>query len=542
MGILAESTNVRLAIIDLGTNSVRFDIHQVSPQGKHRELHREKLMVRLGQGVFTHGTLATSAIDRTLEAFKSFQATIERYRATHVVAFGTSALRDAKDGESLLQKIKEKTGIQVRVISGQEEARLIAQGILTNEKRKKTLKQERISFIDIGGGSTEITLCEKGSPRHSDSFALGTARLQQLFLQKRKAHETEPLRKLRLAIRSTLLPKMIGEEWGSCRKVIGSSGTIRTLSRMVRKQTRQTSDWVDLSDLSTLIERMTQMDTLEILELPGMDPKRIDMILGGAILFEECMKALGAKQFSTTEFTLRDGILVEELNILQTQTRSSLELHLAEIRERVVRTGAQQTHFEKVEALSQQLFEKLKRLHGLDPRFLAHLEAAAVLHDVGEMISPSHHEQHSHYFVKNADWIGLQPWEIELIAELCRHHRGNDLPKFPADLKNENKRQPQGRSQKKNRKGRQLDTLENQTSQAFPFLLGILRVADALDRSHQAKVDLLSVRSTSHSITLKLKGSESLDLERLRVEQKKAAFEKAFGRTLILQTQASSKK
>jgi len=526
---------VRLAIIDLGTNSVRFDIHQVTPQGKHRELHREKLMVRLGQGVFTEGTLAQSAIERTLEAFKSFQTSIERYRATHVVAFGTSALRDAQDGEVLLRKIEEKTGIQVRVISGQEEARLIAQGILANEKSKKIPKRGRVAFIDIGGGSTEITVCDNKVPLHSDSFALGTARLQQLFLQKRKQHEMEPIRKLRLAIRSTLLPKIIGEEWGNCKKVVGSSGTIRTLSRMVRKQTKKTSDVISLRDLSVLVERMTQLDTLEILELPGMDPKRIDMILGGAILFEECLKALGAKEFETTEFTLRDGILVEELNILQTQTGSSLELHLDEIREKALRAGAQQNHFEKVESLSKLIFEKLQRIHGLDPRFLAHLEAAAILHDVGEMISPSRHEDHSYYFVKNADLIGLLPWEIELIAQLCRHHRGNELPKWPlAPAKPKGSRIVSGMSKKK--KSRAKDDLSLKVQTAFPYLLGILRVADALDRSHQAKATVSSVRATPSKITIQLKGSENLELERLRVEQKKAAFEAAFGRPLVIQT------
>jgi exopolyphosphatase/guanosine-5'-triphosphate,3'-diphosphate pyrophosphatase len=514
---------VRLAIIDLGTNSVRFDIHQVNPQGKHRELHREKLMVRLGQGLFTQGTLATSAIERTLEAFKSFQQSIQRYHASHVVAFGTSALRDATDGETLLRKIEDSTGIQIRVISGQEEARLIAQGILANEKPKKLPKQGRTAFIDIGGGSTEITVVERKSPIHSDSFALGTARLQQLFLQKRKSHDSDPISKLRLHIRSTLLPKLIGEEWGKSRLVVGSSGTIRTLHRMARKQSRQRSERVSLSALSQLVQRMSNMDTLEILEIPGMDPKRIDMILGGAILFEECMKALGAKEFQTTEYTLRDGILVEELNVLKTQTRSSLELHLDEIREKAIKAGAQKAHFEHVQKNSRILFEKLQRLHGLDSRFKSHLEAAAILHDVGEMISPSRHEEHSYYFVKNADFIGLQPWEVDLIAELCRRHRGNDLVSKPQRKKNRSK---------KSSSALQKVELATQSHEAFPVLLGILRLADALDRSHQGKAEVESVRTQATQIFITLKSTGNLDLELLRVEQKKAAFEAALKRKL----------
>ena len=173
---------MRLAVIDLGTNSVRFDVHQIGPGTRIRQLHREKLMVRLGQGVFLEGKLDKDAIRRTVHAFQSFQRTSQDLHAQKIVAFGTSALREATDSDKLLSLIRAKTGIDVRVISGQEEARLIAQGILHNEKPPKG----SYALLDIGGGSAEISICRGRGLIHSESFALGTARPSASFPQKRK--------------------------------------------------------------------------------------------------------------------------------------------------------------------------------------------------------------------------------------------------------------------------------------------------------------------------------------------------------------------
>ena len=522
---------MRIAIIDLGTNSVRFDVHQLGAGGRLKQLHREKLMVRLGQGVFTQGKLDPAAMGRTLEAFRSFQESLEQFRVKKVVAFGTSALREASDGEVLLQKIQETTGIQVRVISGQEEARLIARGILEGEK-KGVHSRGRTALIDIGGGSTEFNFVEKRKILHSDSFPLGTARLQQVFLQSRRIGDPEPIQKLRRHIRSVLLPKLIGEEWGKAPFVVGSSGTIRALAKMLRKQAKGNPSKFSKAQLSKLVEQMSRMSTLELLELPGMEPKRVDMILAGAILFEECLSAVGAREFKTTEFSLRDGILAEERELSEHTETPQLSLHLEEIRERVLRAGAQEQHFEQVRMLSLKLFDKLQGLHRLDRRFRAHLEAAAILHDVGEAISPSNHEKHSHYFVQNADFSGMQAWETKMIADLCLHHRTGNGPSATG----RKKKQPRKKANSKYAG----DELQSLVAEAFLPLLAILRLADALDRGHRAYAQITSIRVTSNTVTLTLTTRESVDLELLRVEQKKELFEKVFGRRLIVKARNSS--
>jgi exopolyphosphatase/guanosine-5'-triphosphate,3'-diphosphate pyrophosphatase len=271
---------------------------------------------------------------------------------------------------------------------------------------------------------------------------------------------------------------------------------------------------------------MTDMNTLELLEIPGMEPKRVDMILAGAILFEECLQAVGAKAFRVTEFSLRDGIVEEERELARDTDATQVSLHIEEIRDKALKAGAQEVHFEKVRELSLKLFDRLNSLHGIDRRLRGHLEAAALLHDVGEVISPSNHEKHSHYFIKHADFSGMQPWETEYIADLCLHHRGGNPPNVRTRRKKSADRSGKSRSSD--------EQLQKQAQEAFPALLAILRLADALDRGHRGHAAIKSVRVSPATVTIQLDTRESLDLELLRVEQKKELFERVFGRALVL--------
>ena len=506
---------MRLAVIDLGTNSVRFDVHQIGPGNRVTLLHREKLMVRLGQGVFVEGKLDHDAMRRTLHAFQSFQRTAQDLQADKIVAFGTSALREAADSERLLSQIRTRTGIDVRVISGVEEAKLIALGVISYEKATKG----KYALVDIGGGSVEISLCRGREVLHSDSFPLGTARLQQVFLKSSPPRagtrgELSALDQLRRYIKSILLPKFISEEWPRAEKVIGSSGTVRALSRILNiKKKKNEKKGFDLKELKKLNERMSAMTTTQLLGIPGMEARRVDMILAGGILLEETMAALKAKRAFATEFALREGILEEEILTQRQNRRSHIAIHLEDLyaRARKILPPDRLSHMTSVVALSETLFDRLKRLHKLKPEWRSYLTAAAILHDTGESISPTNHEQHSYYIVKNADFPSMQKWESEFVARLCLLHRGGKVNVEDAPFAKD--------------KAKRL---------AFTRLLPILRVADSLDRGHKGNLRIREVRVTRKQVILKVSGRAGIDLELLRVEQKKDLFEKVFDRELVV--------
>ncbi len=506
---------MRIAIIDLGTNSVRFDVHQIGRGKRARPLHREKLMIRLGQGVFISGKLDREAVRRTLDAFVSFARTAAQFRAEKIIAFGTSALREASDGDRLLEQIRKKTGIEVKVISGQEEARLIARGILANEKFAKG----RFALVDIGGGSTEISICRAKEAFFSESFPLGTARLQQIFLKSspprgKDSQGRDAVDQLRAYIRSVLLPKMIAEGWPKVGRVIGSSGTIRALQKMVRKA--RNVKGVSREDLSEFVRRMSAMTTTQLLGIPGVEARRVDMILAGAILLEECMKSLGAKRVAFTDYSLRDGVLDEEMSLHRQKKASHLGFHLEDLREKARKFGSSENHFQQVAEISETLFDRLAKVHRLKPHWKTYLVAAAILHDVGEAVSPAFHEAHSYYIVKNADFPAMDKWETDFLAMLCLGHRGGKVDFKAADFfKNKLKKQ------------------------AFLRILALLRIADSLDRGHKNAVQEIGIRVEKKRVVIKLKGKSSVDLELLRLEQKKQLFEEVFKRALVIEAQSS---
>lgn len=501
---------MRLAVIDLGTNSVRFDVQEIAKDGNVRRLHREKLMIRLGQGVFLDGKLDPGAIKRAVHAFASFKHTVHSLRVDRIIAFGTSALREAVDGDKLLKRIRKSTGIDVRVISGEEEANLIAAGVMANEKALKG----RYALVDIGGGSTEISICDGKKVLHSASFPIGTARLQQVFLKSsppgRMPSGTDPIESLRAYVSGVLGARLKDEKWTSAPKIVGSSGTIRALSRML-------SDAGDpgafqRKDLSKLVKRMSGMTGAQLMRIPGMEAKRVDMILAGALLFEEVMKALGAKQARTTEYSLRDGILDEEVRMVKQHKTSHMAFHVPDLFAKAKRMGSSERHLKQVVAVSEKLFDELRPVHRLKPGWKLYLTAAAILHDVGEAVCPTRHELHSYYIVKNADFPSMEPWESLFVANLCLLHPGGKVTR--KDLEFLAGRGPEARS-------------------AFIKLLAMLRIADALDRAHRGAVAIRKVEVTRKSVSLVLESKDSIDLELLRLEQKKGLFEQVFGRELL---------
>lgn len=305
----------RFGIVDLGSNSVRFDIYEVRGRNKTERIHRERQMIRLGDDIFVTGRFQAAAVDRTLHAFDAIHAVADKFNVKKIVAFGTSALRESKDGPDLVAKISERTEITIQTISGQEEAHLIAKGILANEKTPDGL----FGLVDIGGGSTEICICRDKKMLDGYSFNLGANRLNQLFpcreVTGNKTPKPEVLSQLKNHIRDIIKGISRVRDWPQVPTIIGSSGTIRAF-RKIMKNNGSRVDPFQKKALSKLVSRISEMGPEQILEIPGTDPKRSDLILPGGILLEEIVDLLGADLVYTTNCTLRDGILQGELEAI----------------------------------------------------------------------------------------------------------------------------------------------------------------------------------------------------------------------------------
>ena len=496
---------MRLAVIDLGTNSVRFDVHQIGNKNKIQLLHREKVMVKLGQGVFTHGRLNEEAVKRTVHAFKGFHRLCDDLSVQRVVAFGTSALREASDGEQFVEKVKHLTGIEVRIISGQEEARLIARGILSDSKHKRA----RMGLIDIGGGSTELSISHKNKLVFSDSFALGTARLQQLFFKKTPP-TAEQIQSLKAYIRDQIdLHTPDAKALSRLKIWVGSSGTIRAIEKILKK--RNEKKGITFPALVKLNREIARMTIAELESIEGMEPKRVEMILSGSLLLEELMRIFDIKRVVVTDLSLRDGILNEQREIIQRQLDSHLALHMGDLIEKAAKLGTSIDHSKSELALAAKLFNSMTRIHGLGPAWKLYLEAALILRNVGEAISPVGHADHSYYVIRNARFPFAEDWEIEMVAQLSRFHEVNKLmaDQYPFPKK-------------------------NRISRVFERLLALLLILDSISISREEPPVLKRVHIDRSRIKFTFSGGTSSGLEQLRFEQRREWVEKILKRPIVL--------
>lgn len=297
---------MRLAVIDLGTNSVRFDIHEIFSPTERKIVYREKQMVRLGDGAFKTRRLGHAPILRTLRAFKRFSRVIQRFQVDRVLAYATSAMRDSSNAKSVIDQIKKLTAIKIKILSGKKEAEYTAKAIMKNEKRLAGTR----CLIDIGGGSTEITICVKNRVVKSFSFPLGASRLQQLFLSGHRSAGSVML--LRQYIQSVLKRHFASARIPKMAQFMGSSGTIRSLRKILKKRGKRVEPFSQ-ADLNELVEIMIPLNRSELLRIPGMIEKRVDIILAGSILLQEMMEHFAAEEMYTTPYALRDGILESEL-------------------------------------------------------------------------------------------------------------------------------------------------------------------------------------------------------------------------------------
>jgi exopolyphosphatase/guanosine-5'-triphosphate,3'-diphosphate pyrophosphatase len=483
---VVDSQPVVLAAIDMGTNSFHLVVARGDDQGGFEVLTSEKETVRLGQGSGEMKLLADDAMDRGVDALTRMMAVAASHDA-EVVAVATSAVREATNRQVFLDRVKAETGLTVEIISGFEEARLIHLGVL----QALPIYERRILLVDIGGGSTEILVGEGESIKAARSMKLGAIRLTERFfppditaslrgeaLVKKQARGA---RKCRKYVRSMLAPvahdlKPLGHEMA-----IGSSGTITAVARMAAaargEEPRQDNGLnFTADDLEVLIERLVSASPDERLAIEGLDPKRVDIILGGAVLLAGIVEVFDVTSITVSGYALREGVLFDRLT-----ARIGGGGRLADLRRTNALRLARQLdpdadHAETCARLAVRLFDGTVELHGLGKAERELLEMAALVHNVGLFISHAAHHKHTYYVVRNAEQMtGFTEHELELLALVARYHRKS----HPSD------------------KHPEFAQLSDEHKRTVRILAGLLRVAIGLDRAHTGVVGDVVVEAGS---------------------------------------------
>ena len=382
---------MRIAAIDIGTNSVHMIVVRVRPDLSFEVVDREKAMVRLGAGGLDGRALTAEAMTAALQALSKFKRLAESHRVDEILAAATSATREARNGGEFLARVERDTGIRPRVISGAEEARLIHQAAVYGVD----VAGGRAVVIDIGGGSVEITLGTATTIQLARSFKIGAIRLTERFVHSDPISERDERK---------LVKHVLGEIDRYCEqivaigfdRVIGTSGTILSVGAVAATAARGAppSELRNLHVSAKQIRRVRKdvaaLDLEHRLAIPGLDPRRADLIVAGAVLLDTILRRLGAEELTLCDLALREGLVLDYVrrnrrqiaqvdSIPDVRRRSTLEL--------AERCNYYAEHSQQVVRLALALFDQTRAIHGLTDRDREWLEYAALMHDIGGLIS-----------------------------------------------------------------------------------------------------------------------------------------------------------
>jgi exopolyphosphatase/guanosine-5'-triphosphate,3'-diphosphate pyrophosphatase len=513
-------TNNRLAAIDIGTNSIRSIVIEPLPAGKYRILDDEKVLVRLGEGLNQSGRIAPAAWARALEALSRQKKIIDGYQVKTIEAVATSAVRKAANGADFIADIKKRIGLEVEVISGEEEAELAAFSAFHNFD----MEGVRHLIFDIGGGSLELITALGNHMEEILSLELGAVFLTETFLKTDPVTPAEH-QKLRKYVRKALKNSYNGDRDGmQC--LIGSGGTITSIAAMVTASRRERYDSIHgyellRSEVVHLLAMLLRKSDKERRSLPGLNPDRSDIIIAGVTVVDELMEFFKVNVLKVNERGIREGLILRGLRRqsllpkdkpLRSWRDSALEFaHSCHMDEK---------HSLHVAKLALEIFKALAVRFQLGDKEMRLLEAAALLHDIGYFINYSSHHKHSYHLIRHADLFGFTPRERELIANIARYHR-KSMPK---------------------KKHEQFVRLAAADQMLVSRLGGILRLCDGLDRRRNSVVEKLDCTLSDKALNIRIVGHDDVSVEVFGAKAKSDLFQEAFKLKLLVEPPAGEPK
>lgn len=485
--------DVRIAAIDIGSNSIRQIIANVSSSGAIRVVDEMKAAPRLGAGLEQSGELSEKSMDDAIAVLARMATLAEQLGARRTRVVATSAVRDAENGTEWLERVHAETGIRVTVLTGEDEARLSFRSALAHFD----LAIGRAVVMDIGGGSLEVAMSADGLIERLLSLPLGTLRLTERYFA--KGITARALGKLRRRVRRSLRDELTARDWRGA-QIIGSGGTFTnlagiTLARQEMHSTRTVHGTVVTRvELEHTVDWLASLSVAERLTVPGLNPARADIIVAGLAVAAEVLARIDAKQLVVSTYGIREGILLELARVEPSPADRG------DARDRSVRKLAERSHFEEphsqqVQKLALQLFDALGARIGCAPEERQLLADAALLHDIGYHINYDKHHKHSYHLISHAELLGMTPGEQVMIANVARYHRGAEPRKSHANFA----------------------ALSAESRARVVRLSALLRVADGFDRGHASAVAQVKVRWLARAIRLtavpaKRAGSARLEL------------------------------
>jgi exopolyphosphatase/guanosine-5'-triphosphate,3'-diphosphate pyrophosphatase len=493
-----------IAAIDVGTNAMRLVVGRINQDHHIEPLENIREPVRLGKDVFTVGSISEETTERAIDAFQKFKRLMEKYGVEHSKAVATSATREALNSDIFIDRIAQATGIELTVIGGDEEARLIHLAVAD----RVNLRNKRALLIDIGGGSVEVTFVSDGSIQATVSFNMGTVRLLQKLEQERVGES-----KFNLLVREYVdatrkwLENRIGQQ--KLDLCIATGGNAEALGDLRKRLFDKESQFVITgAELDALVDTVQRMSFAERIQELRLRPDRADVIVPASIVLQTIVRQAGVDQLLVPHVGLKDGLL---LDIVQELYDQKARLHHDQVMASALQVGRKyafdEQHATAVARFALQLFDETQRLHHLDDESRLLLEVAAMLHDIGHFVSATEHHKHTFYLLSATPLIGLSKAQRAVVANVARYHR-KSVPSLQHEA---------------------FKVLPAKDRVVVSKLSALLRLADALDNEHGEKVSDIAVEYDRPRLMIKLHGQGDLLLEKWALAKRIPIFEEIFG-------------
>jgi exopolyphosphatase / guanosine-5'-triphosphate,3'-diphosphate pyrophosphatase len=505
---------MRVASIDLGSNSFHMLIAEILGPTSFKTVAREKMMIQLGKASLLTDRLDSEAMKRGLECLDKFRQIAIARRAERILAVATSAIREAENGEEFMRRAGTESGIAVRVISSREEARLVHLAV----SRQIDMGDRKALIVDIGGGSVELIVGDAHKMYSAESQKLGFLRLHGRFV----AHDPISKHEERLMtefLGNSLEIPLLEIARQKPESVIATSGSATTLLRIVQQRRGSTngaslpSSKISSSEISAILGEMGQISSAERTKKFDLDPLRSDYFPAALFCLDAVLKGVGAKEVTICQVALREGLIYDML--ANAKPHKSIETAPLDMRRQAVidlatRCDYPSEHSHKVSLLAGQIFKQTAHLHKLGETEGRLLQYAGILHDIGYHIGYAKHHKHGYYLVMNSDLRGFTLEERILLALLVRYHRRAT----PKDSHPE------------------FASIPKQSRRVIECLSSLLRIADGLDQSHFSYVNEVQCRPSRKGIRFTLitdAKHPNIELDLWTAKRHARYFEKLFG-------------
>ena len=493
-----------IAAIDVGSNAMRIVVGRVVYNGKVEVVENLRLPVRLGQDAFTTGFVSEETAQQTVDAFHRFRKIMDDHKVEEIRAIATSAMREMTNSALLIDRIARTSGINIEIISGEEEARLIHLAVA----QSVNLKNKHALLIDIGGGSVEVTLSVDGNIISTESYNMGTVRLlKKLSGEKNSAMPFHKLvREYAEAARHRIDREIGSKKIDIC---AGTGGNIEEMGKLREKLFKRDNDRaITLEELDKLVETLSRMKVEERMRKLKLKPDRADVILPASIVLQMIAHEAKVREVVIPNVGLKDGVLWDMAFRMQESVHVSPR---EQVWTSALRLGEKYQfdaeHAKQVALHAGKLFDQSQALHNLDEENKLLLETGALLHDIGHFINTVDHNKHGYYILKASPLIGLSESQQNIVANIMLYHR-KSTPSMEDDC---------------------FKALTPKDRLVVIKLSALMRLADGLDVSHTGRVKDAQLEQQKNAWKLKLQGEGDLMLERWTLEKRQKLFQDVFG-------------